>query len=521
MVRNLLQAARFFYRSYTASEALDILIDGDDFSEAAITLLPPGDGHNSDEDSGDEDGFDFNNLPRSQIISKADLNINFGTHEESTLGDCIDDEVVNEPRRSARLKTLGDSECDVSGDLWADEEITEDDTPTFPTADKWLSNQTPPLPPTTWKKCDLEPKVFSDPPVPKLLCADEDKATPFGIFNLFFDDDVVDYIVEMTNLYAMREKGIMDFRTDNDEIRTFIAILLLSGYNSRPRMRMYWEKGPDVSCEAVASAMSRTRFEQLMKCFHLCDNLELREGDKMAKVRPFYDKINQRCLKYRANLPNLSVDESMIPYYGRNNSKQRIHNKPIRVGYKMWVLAEDSGYVVHFDPYQGAKSGGPQRSSPVTWGLGEKVVLELVEALPKGPSYHIFMDNFFCSVRLLKFLGSNNIKASGTLRQNRLSKSCSLREKKTLQKEKRGAIAQETAIDNCTTVMAWKDNKVVLFASNCDGSSPEHKVERFCRDEKKRVLVKQPKAIEKYNASMGGVDRADQNIASYRYLFSD
>lgn len=62
------------------------MLDGDeDFSEAAITLLPPGDGLNSDEDSGDEDGFDVNNLPRRQIISKADLNINFGSHEESTL----------------------------------------------------------------------------------------------------------------------------------------------------------------------------------------------------------------------------------------------------------------------------------------------------------------------------------------------------------------------------------------------------------------------------------------------------
>ena len=264
--------------------------------------------------------------------------------------------------------------------------------------------------------------------------------------------------------------------------------------------------------------MKRTRFEELMKCFHLCDNLQLRENDKMAKIRPFYEMINERCLKNRANLPNLSVDESMLPYYGRNNSKQRIQNKPIRVGYKMWVMAEDSGYVVQFDPYQGAKSSGPQRSSPVTWGLGENVVLELLEVLPKGPSYHVFIDNFFCSVRLIKFLGSNNIKASGTLRQNRLSKACGLRDKKTLQKEKRGAIAQETASDDCSTVMAWKDNKVVLFASNCDGSSPEHKVERFCRDAKKKILVKQPKAIQKYNVSMGGVDRADQNIANYRYL---
>lgn len=237
----LLAAHNFFYRYYTASEALDILLeDTDDFSEATITLLPPGDGHNSDEDSGDEDQFEFNNLPRRQMISRADLEINFGSHEESTIEDVQD--VVKEPRRSARFETSNDNVCsfDVSGDLWADEQSLENETPTLATPDKWLSNQTPPSPPTTWKKRDINPKDFVDPPVPKNECVD--KITPFGIFNFFFDDEVVDYIVKMTNLYATREKGIMGFRTNNNEIRTFLAILLLSGYNNRPRLRMYLER---------------------------------------------------------------------------------------------------------------------------------------------------------------------------------------------------------------------------------------------------------------------------------------
>ncbi len=225
--------------------------------------------------------------------------------------------------------------------------------------------------------------------------------------------------------------------------------------------------------------------------------------------------MNQRFLKHLANFKNLSVDEAMLPYFGKNNSKQRIQNKPVRVGYKMWVLAEESGYVVQFDPYQGAKSTGPTRSSPTSWGLGEKVVLELLEVLPQGVSYHVFMDNFFCSVRLLKFLGEQNIKASGTLRQNRLSKGCSL-SKKILDKGKRGDIHQETAEDDSVTVVSWKDNKLVLFASNCDGATPEQKVLRYCRDTKQKVLIRQPNSIKSYNQSMGGVDRADQNVATYR-----
>ena len=79
-------------------------------------------------------------------------------------------------------------------------------------------------------------------------------------------------------------------------------------------------------------------------------HLNLNAGDKMAKIIPFYNLINERCLKYRLNNPNLSIDEAMLPYFGRNSSKKRIQNKPVRVGYKLWVLAEDSGYVIQFDP---------------------------------------------------------------------------------------------------------------------------------------------------------------------------
>ncbi len=33
-----------------------------------------------------------------------------------------------------------------------------------------------------------------------------------------------------------------------------------------------------------------------------------------------------------------SVDEVMIPYFGRHSSKQFIHGKPIQYGYKVWAL---------------------------------------------------------------------------------------------------------------------------------------------------------------------------------------
>ena len=53
----------------------------------------------------------------------------------------------------------------------------------------------------------------------------------------------------------------------------------------------------------------------------------------------------------------------MIPYYGTHGSKQRINNKPIRVGYYIRIPVEVYDYVVQFEPYQGVKKGKQVTSS--------------------------------------------------------------------------------------------------------------------------------------------------------------
>ncbi|KAL8604587.1 hypothetical protein ACOMHN_013367 [Nucella lapillus] len=59
----------------------------------------------------------------------------------------------------------------------------------------------------------------------------EQNLNPLEMFKLFVDDEVVDYIVHQTNLYARRDKGNHNFVTTRQEFHTFMAILLLSGYN--------------------------------------------------------------------------------------------------------------------------------------------------------------------------------------------------------------------------------------------------------------------------------------------------
>ena len=135
-------------------------------------------------------------------------------------------------------------------------------------------------------------------------------------------------------------------------MRLFLTMLLLTGYNQLPLRKMYWENSSDVLNTTTSNAMSRDFFEKMLSVLHMSDNNKLDKSSKHVKVKSFYNPIVHRCVEFRPNSENHLVDESMLPYYSRNNSKQQTQNKPKRSGFKMWVLAETLGYVVNFDPYQ-------------------------------------------------------------------------------------------------------------------------------------------------------------------------
>ena len=65
-------------------------------------------------------------------------------------------------------------------------------------------------------------------------------------------------------------------------------------------------------------------------------------------------------------------------------------------------------------------------------------------------------------------------------------------------------------------VVVGKDNGAVIMTSNCFVSEPIQKAKRWDRKEKKEVSVDMPYVVHKYNTSMGGTDRQDQNVNKYR-----
>ena len=63
------------------------------------------------------------------------------------------------------------------------------------------------------------------------------------------------------------------FKVFKDEIKNFIGLLLLTGYNYCSNANDYWSTAPDLSMLVFAETMSKQRFRDIKRYLHVCDNI--------------------------------------------------------------------------------------------------------------------------------------------------------------------------------------------------------------------------------------------------------
>lgn len=323
---------------------------------------------------------------------------------------------------------------------------------------------------------------------------------------MFFDDEVIDSLVTETNRYAAQNN--ISKICDKFLMQRFMGILLFSGYHNVPQATLYWSMDPAFGIPLIRQSMARNIFTKLKANFHIADNDNLDMSDKFAKVRPLFDMLNKRFVQFGVFAEHLSIDETMVPYFGRHSAKMFIRGKPIRFGYKLWALCSDGGYMFQFIPYSGASS-----TYNKSLGLGASVVIELLKHCEHPMQHTVHFDNFFTSHYLLCLLKERGFCATGTVRSNRIAGAPLKTGKKALPK-----YGYDYAYDknNDVMVIRWMDNAEVTIATNYDTIDPIVKVNRYSKEEKKKVGVPQPLAFNNYNKHMGGVDLHDNGVGNYR-----
>ena len=108
---------------------------------------------------------------------------------------------------------------------------------------------------------------------------------------------------------------------DADDIRQFLGLLLFSGYHSVPDENSYWSSQEDLHIPIISTTMPRNKFRMLKKYFHIVDNSKLQPDDKLGKISPIYEEIGRNFRQFVFFHENLSIDESIVPYYGHHSAK--------------------------------------------------------------------------------------------------------------------------------------------------------------------------------------------------------
>ncbi|XP_071051365.1 piggyBac transposable element-derived protein 3-like [Onthophagus taurus] len=431
-----------------------------------ITIFPPVNAAAdlTDEDSGAENDLTVNNLPASQLQAPVEIVIESNYDSYFSSDDNIPLSELQSQNTAASNKQKVKTKKRQMHYSWIKEDLK--------------------LPPTDF-----------DSPTNSGITEN-----PLELFSKFFDEEVIELILNQSNKYAQQKNRKANIA--KQEVNAFIGVLILSGYMQVPRRKMFWEREKDCHNVIITEAITRDRFEYLFSNLHVCDNQQLDQGDKFAKLRPLSTLLNKKFMDNSSLEEMHSVDEAMVPYYGCHSCKQYIRGKPVRYGYKLWVGSTRLGYWNWFEPYQGASTNISENFSEL--GVGAGVVLEYAQALRKewpDKKCHLFFDNFFTSIPLIEKLTDWNFYATGTVGENRL-KDISLIDSKLIKKQRRGSYDYAKIVEQNIIAVKWHDNSVVSVCSNFSGVAPIHSVTRYSQKEKKNIQVQQPHLIQMYNTNM-------------------
>lgn len=346
--------------------------------------------------------------------------------------------------------------------------------------------------------------------------------TPVEVFELFFDENLMNMIVEETKIYAS-QKNLHNFDVTIDCLRNIIGIFIYTGYNSLPQEKLYWCEDEDIDRTIVRKCMARNRYFEIKRNIHFNNNDKISKDspDRIFKIRPLIEHLNKNFQRFGIFSDKISIDEQMVRYYGHHYMKQCILGKPIRFGLKQWIMAcGRTGYCFKMNVYEGKMEKVKNDDFSSLNKVGENVVLSMTNVFEEFSSHEIYIDSFFTSYNLLTKLSKKGIRCTGTARYNRMgfskTKKNNLKSDFEMKREKRGFCDYRFDVNNKLLAVTWKDNNVVKIMSNHEKVEPFSKVKRYCRKEKKHVDVSQPNLISNYNKYMGGVDTLDWNVQKYR-----
>ena len=112
-----------------------------------------------------------------------------------------------------------------------------------------------------------------------------------------------------------------------------------------------------------------------------------------------YIQMSEACKANFQPYQDIAVDERMVASRARISFRQYMRDKPVKWGYKLFVLADSRcGYTWDYFVYEGKMQVGSGR------GLSYDSVMELVSITHLGTGYRLYVANFYISPALFRDL---------------------------------------------------------------------------------------------------------------------
>ncbi|RWS07318.1 piggyBac transposable element-derived protein 3-like protein, partial [Leptotrombidium deliense] len=119
--------------------------------------------------------------------------------------------------------------------------------------------------------------------------------------------------------------------------------------------------------------------------------------------------------------------------------------KPVRFGFKNYILASHDGLVFDFEIYQGAQT--PMNSNYKSdYGTTVATVLHLARTIPENFTHILYVDRYFTSLKLIELLLARKIFCTGTVMKSRI-KSIPFDNENVFKKQQRGYVEELSKSD--------------------------------------------------------------------------
>ena len=355
------------------------------------------------------------------------------------------------------------------------------------------------------------------------------KMSPLELFRLFFTDEMMEMIIEGTNAYA-QGRGVRGWKPlSKKEFEVWLGLIICFGIHKLPSVSLYWSEKWIFQAPQFSCLMTMTRFLQIKANLHFVppsppsssSSSSTTHPDPLRKIRKFLDLFVAACESEFLLGRDVSMDEMMVKSKSKYVSfRVRQPLKPIRDGVKIFAICDaTTGYLFTFLVYDGT-GVDPLNLSTKT----ASVVASLVNRLP-NQGHFVFMDNFFSTVALFRYIHSNQKQnAVGTARINRLPSDISLKKsapKGTMTWRVTTSMSNgeaEEVVLSPILAYGWRDCGVVYFLSTAHEPNlplPAQPVRVERRKGREKVNRPAPPMAREYWDKMGGVDLSDQYRSSY------